>query len=257
VPFQQIPDYRLISEAVAAAFAVARLLHFRMWSSFPFLISYLLVIAVRATLLSALDNNTSPAYLWIYLVASPIVCCAAAFSVREMFTLIFRNYPGLRTAGSWALYAALALALTVCAVSFRAPWPGESPNTRLLFYELTFERSITFGMAAIIAILMIFLSRFPLHLERNIYVASGFFSAMFLAQTAVKVIDVASPHLIARYADYPEVIFTALCFLGWGIMLRSAEGAAPARPVVNKPRETELLQQLESLNSILSRSVRR
>jgi len=28
---------------------------------------------------------------------------------------------------------------------------------------------------------MLFLSRYPLHLDRNTYVASGFFSAMFLA----------------------------------------------------------------------------
>jgi len=256
VLFRQIPDYRLISEAAAAAFAGARLLHFRMWSRFPCLISYLLIYASRAAVLSVLDDRSKP-YLWAYLAASPIISCAAILSVREMFTLIFRNYPGLRTAGGWALYAALAVSLTVCAISLRTPWPGESFNTRGLFYELTFERSISFSMAAIVVVLMVFLSRYPLHLERNTYVASGFFSAMFLAQTAVKLIDLASPRLYAGYADDLEVVFTALCFAGWGIMLRSAEAAAPVRTQANKPREAELLQQLDALNSILSRSLRR
>jgi hypothetical protein len=256
VPFRQPPDYLLISEAAAATFAVVRLLHFRMWFRLPALASYLAVIALRAVPLSVLDRS-SAAYLWVYMVASPLICCAAALSVREMFALIFHDYPGLRTAGKWALYAALSLSLGTCLSVLRSPWPHESPNTRLLFYELAFERSITFSLAVIIIILMIFLSRYPLHLDRNAYVASGFFSAMFLAQAVVRLVDTLSPHLHAAYADYPEVGFTAACLMGCGMMLRAASAPTPMRVAVNKPRETELLQQLESLNSILSRSVRR
>jgi hypothetical protein len=96
-----------------------------------------------------------------------------------------------------------------------------------------------------------------LHLDRNTYVASGFFSAMFLALGAVKLIDSISKDLYFVYADYAEVTFAAICFAGWGLMLRPAQKPAPARAAVNKPREAELLQQLESLNQILSRSSRR
>ncbi len=155
------------------------------------------------------------------------------------------------------MYAALTLSLGICVSVLRSPWPHESANTRLLFYELAFERSITFSLAVIIVILMIFLSRYPLRLDRNTYVASGFFSAMFLAQGVVRLVDSLSPRLYAFYADYPEVGFTAVCFVGWGIMLRAARTETPVRVAINEPRETELLQQLDSLNSILSRSARR
>jgi hypothetical protein len=104
---------------------------------------------------------------------------------------------------------------------------------------------------------MLFLSRYPLRLDRNTHVAAGFFSAMLVAQAAVRLVDSISPRLIARYADYPEVGFTALCMLGWGMMLRPVTSAAPAHPPANKTREIELLQQLESLNHVLSRSARR
>ena len=252
--FRPFPDYRLIFEAAAAGFTIARLLHLRMWSKFPALISYLFVVAVRATLLSFLPD-TSPAYLRIYLIGSTLVCCAAALSVYEMFRLVFRDYPGLRTAGRWAVYTALAIAVTITVVFLRKASPG-TPLSHLLFYELVFERSIIFGLALIVIILMIFLSRYPLHLGRNTYVASGFFSAMFLTQALVRLVDTLSPQLYARYADYPEVTFTALCFLGWGIMLRQAEAPEPPRPPADERREAELLHQLESLNGILSRSSR-
>jgi hypothetical protein len=253
--FGQFPDYRLIFEAAAATFTIARLLHFRMWRKFPAFLSYLLFIAIRAILLSSL-NRASGVYVRIYLIGGPLVCCAAAFSVYEMFQLFFRNYPGLRTVGRWALYTALFIALSVTALILRKPWPGTEID-RLLFYELVLERSITFGLAVIVIILMIFLSRYPLHPGRNTYVASGFFSAMFLAQAVVRLIDTLAPNLHAgTAADYPEVAFTALCLLGWGVMLRPAEAPEPTRPPADERREAELLHQLESLNSILSRSSR-
>jgi hypothetical protein len=104
---------------------------------------------------------------------------------------------------------------------------------------------------------MLFLSRYPLHLDRNTYVASGFFSAIFFAAGAVKLIDSISTHLYLVYADAAEVIFATICFVGWGLLLRPAEKPVSVRPAANKPREAELLQQLESLNQILSRSSRR
>lgn len=119
------------------------------------------------------------------------------------------------------------------------------------------DRSIHFSLAVIIVILMVFLSRYPLRLDRNTYVATGFFSAMFLAEAAVRLLDILTPHLFVHSVDRPEVGFVSLCFLGCGIALRPAEAPIMLRVPVNKPKETELLQQLESLNDILSGSVRR
>jgi hypothetical protein len=256
VPFRPSPDFLLISEAAAATFAVARLFQFRLCKRFPVLIAYLLVTAFRAASLSILAGTSKP-YLWVYLVTSPAICVVAALSVREMFALVFRDYPGLRTAGRWALYLALTLAIGISFLGVHAPWPNETPNTRLLFYELLLEHAAVFSLAVVIAFLMVFLSRFPLDLDRNTRVASGFFSAVFVAQAVVRLVDTLSPRLFAFYADYPEVCFTACCFIGWGIMLQPASAPAPVRGPANKQKETELLQQLESLNDILSRSMRR
>ena len=257
VPFSQSPDYRLILQAAAAAFAAARLLHFRLSSRYPVLFSYLIVSVVLSLVFSVLSIK-SHAYYWAYIVAQPVSWCAAALAVREMFALIFRDYPGLQTVGRWALYGALTLSVavsTVLAGAFHASSGG--PGSQGLVYALWLDRSIAVALTVTIGLLILFLSRYPLHLDRNTYVASGFFSAMFLATVAVKLLDSISTDLYVVYADYAEVAFATICFAGWGLMLRPAEQPVRARAAINKPEEAELLQQLESLNQILSRSVRR
>jgi hypothetical protein len=247
----------LILQAAAAAFAAARLLQLRLTSRFVFLFSYLAANVVFDLSLSTLPRN-SHEYFWTFVVAAPTNWITASFAVYQMFSLIFCDFPGLRTAGRWALNCALAISIIVAAVILRAPQPHQSTRTIVLYYELVFDRSVHFGLAAIIIVLILFLSRYPLHLDRNTYVASGFFSAVFLAESVTRLIDSLSTALYANAVDTPEIAFVALAFAGWGLMLRAASAApVPARPPANTLREAELLQQLEALNGILSRSVRR
>jgi hypothetical protein len=230
------PDYPFISLAAAAAYAAARLLYFHLVPRLPLLFFYLIATTLDYGVMSLIPH-TSGAYFWIFLICEPAIGCIAALSVLEMFKLIFRDYPGLRSAGRWTLYIALALSTFIFVLYIKAPWADESVNTRLLFYELVFDRLMHFTLALVIMMQMYFLSRYPLHLDRNIRVASGFFSAMFLGQSVVTLIDT--------------------CFAGWGLLLQPASAPAPIRSGVSEPREAELLQQLESLNQMLTRSARR
>ena len=256
MPVFQSPNYLLISKAAAAAFAAVRLLQFRLARRFPFLFSYLAATCLYDPVLSVLAPK-SKTYFWLFVISEPLLYCLAVLAVREMFSLIFRSYPGLRTAGSWALYAGLAVSLLIFFAFFQPPWAHESQNTRLLFYELAFDRLIHFTLAVVILAQMYFLSHYPLQLDRNTRVASGFFSAMFLAQSVARLIDTLTPKLHFRAVDYSEVAFSAMCFVGWGVMLRADAAPVPRSDGPREPREAELLQQLESLNEMLSRSGRR
>lgn len=255
--FNRSPDVLLISQAAAAAFAAARLLQFRLIGRFAYLFSYLIATALFAAGLSVLDRR-SPAYYWTYLASGPTIWATASLAVYQMFALVFRDYPGLKTAGRWALNGALALSIITSVVILRMPWSFLSARSTALYYELVLDRSVHFGLAAIIIVLILFLSRYPLHLDRNTYVASGFFSAVFLAESITRFIDGFSPILFSHRVDNPEIVFVALAFAGWGIMLRAASAAPiPARAAANPGREAELLRQLDALNGILTRSVRR
>ena len=253
----QTSDILLIFQAAAAAFAAGRLLQFRLTARYIYLFAYLVATALFDVGLSTLSRQSS-AYYWTYVAAGPTIWVTASLAVYQMFALIFRDFPGLRTAGRWALNGAVALSIIVSAVILRAPLPHQSTRTVALYYELVFDRSLHFGLAAVIIVLMLLLSRYPLHLERNTYVASGFFSAVFLAESVTRLVDTLSPALYTNAVDTPEIAFVALAFAGWGIMLRAASAARiPARGPANPAREAELLRQLDALNGILTRSVRR
>lgn len=197
-----------------------------------------------------------PVYYYGYLTASLIDWITAALAVREMFALTFTDYPGLRTAGRWAFYAALAISLAVSVVIVMLVPHVVLPRNPLLYYQLIFDRSIDVALAVTIAVLMRFLSGYPLKLDRNTYVCSGFFSAVFLAGAAVKMLDSLSHHLAIPYIDNIEVGFTAACLVGWGAMLKASSAISPPRATTGKAREIELLQRLESMNETLSRSLR-
>lgn len=253
----QTSDILLILQAAAAAFAAARLLQFRLTSRYIYLFSYLAATALFDIGLSTLSRQ-SPAYYWTYVAAGPTIWLTASLAVYQMFALIFRDFPGLRTAGRWALNCALGLSIIVSTVILRAPLPHQSTRTIALYYELVFDRSVHFGLAAIIIVLILFLSRYPLHLDRNTYVASGFFSAVFLAESVTRLIDTLSPALYTNAVDTPEIAFVALAFAGWGVMLQAQSVVpTPVRAPANPGREAELLRQLDALNGVLSRSVRR
>lgn len=252
----QSPDLLLILQAAAATFAVARLLQFRLTSRFVYLFAYLAATAIFDVALSTLSRH-SPAYYWTYVVAAPVIWLTASLAVYQMFSLIFRDFPGLRTAGRWALNGALALSIIVSAAILRAPLPNQTRRTVGLYYELVFDRSIHFALAVVILVLIWFLSRYPLHLDRNSYVVSGFFSAVFLAESVSRLIDTLSPRLFIHAVDNPEIAFVALAFAGWGLMIRRASAPALVRVPADPRREAELLEQLDALNGILTRSVRR
>jgi len=107
---QPVPDYRLISQASRRGFRGRAAASF----SPPWAIScsflYLIVSTVLSAVFSVLSVKSHVYYL-AYIAAQPVAWCAAALAVREMFALIFRDYPGLQTAGRWALYVALGYPL--------------------------------------------------------------------------------------------------------------------------------------------------
>jgi hypothetical protein len=243
-------------QAVAAAFVVARLLHFGLRSQFPRLFNYLLFSAVSFAAGGFLFPYKA-AYYVLYNVSQPLNVVFAVFAVFEMIGLIFRNYPGIRTTGKWAINGAVAISLCASAV-IAALYPApEKYGSFASYYELMVERSAVFILAIIVVVLMIFLSRYPLRLGRNTMAASWFFGALFLAQAAAKLIDSISPHLNSPSTDFAEVAFSSICFLGWGLLLRAADAPEPDRKPVDESREAQLLQQLELMNGLLGRAIRR
>jgi hypothetical protein len=223
---------------------------------FSALITYLTFIGIW-NLASAFVSPRSDLYFWIYIASVPLECIFGIFAVRELFALLFDRYPGIRTVGRWSMYAGIALSTAASLVLTGISWGGGARGRSGLFYFEVAERSIVFSLAIVIVTILFFLSRYPLHLGRNTNVSSAFFSALFLVESVQLLIDSLQPALYHPWVDRIAGVFAALCVFAWAALLQPESAPRPARIPLSTPHEDQLLQQLDSLNELMTRAARR
>jgi hypothetical protein len=245
-------------QSVAAASAATRLISLNLAKRFPALLAYL-VFQSAINLGFGLLNRASKAYFWSYIILEPLECVFSVIAVRELLALTFHDYPGIRTMGRWVMYAGAMLALGISLFLTGFFWNGRAMvrADALLYYVEVSERSIVFSLAFVILTILIFLSKYPLHLSRNTIVSGAFFSVLFLSEASQLLIDSLAPQLYNLYVDWVGTVFISLCLFGWAAMLGPAVGRAAAQIRFSSPHEDHLLRQLNSLNQLMTRSARR
>jgi hypothetical protein len=244
--------------AAAAAAVVTRLICLNLAKRFPALVAYLTFVAVM-NFGYGLVNQASVLYFWGYLVLEPLWCLFSVIAVRQLLSLTFNDYPGIRTVGRWAMYAGVALALGISLLLTGFFWTGTAggrAHSHLFYFEVS-QRSIVFSLAFVIVTILLFLSKYPLHLSRNTLVSSAFFSVFFLSEAARLLVDSLAPQLNIHYVDWTASAVIAICLLGWAAMLKPEPSAAPAQIRFSSPSEDHLLQQLNALNQVMARAARR
>jgi len=240
----------------AALIAAWRLASLGLARSQTAILSFLCLSSLCCFLLSTLPA-ASDYYFWIFLVCTGCTWAVSAWSVREMFSLSMAHYPGIRSAARWVLYASIAFSFLFSAGLAVSGWLKGPHGQTSLYYIQGADRVVVLTLAAIVAGLLWFLSRYPLHLSRNTYTSCILFSLVFVSEGVADLIDSFAPWLYWVGVDTAEVLLGAILFLGWAFLLRQ-ETFAPARRVTfDDPRETDLLRQLDAMNRLLSRVGRR
>lgn len=242
-------------QATVACVAAGQLVRLGLAKRQPALLTFVLATALELFALAGFPP-ASATYFWIYLASLVLNWLVSIYVVREMFVLSLADYPGIRTVALWAMYAAAGFSVTASlVVTFF--WNGDPHGQGGLFYVEVANRWVLFTLAVIVVAILVLLSRYPLNLRRNTYVSTSFFSAVFLSEAAEMMVDSLSPHLTSVWVDRSQVLFAAFCFAGWALMLRPEAGEEPARVSFENPADQELLQQLESFNTLLARVGRR
>jgi hypothetical protein len=237
-------------QGAAAAVAAYRLLSAGLARTQWALFSFLVLNAAALAVLGSLPVASHP-YFWIFIGYTALNWLVSCLAVREMFALSMGGYPGIRSAARWSLYLSVTVAVSLSFL-MAALAPTRNGRTNFFYIQLA-DRSIAFSLAVVVAGLLLFLSRYPLHLSRNTYVSCSFFSAILLCQAAVDLIDSLRTLLFSRYADTAEVLICGLAFLGWAAMVRPERESLSGRITFVRPDETELLRQLEAMNRLLTR----
>jgi hypothetical protein len=245
-------------QTVAASAAAVRLMRLNLGKHFPALLAYLLFLA-GINLALGLMSDTSMLYFWSYLVIQPLKCIFSVIAVRELFALTFERYPGIRSVSRWVMYTGVGLSLAISLMITGFFWQGAAAgraHSHLFYFEIS-VRSVVFSLAAAIIANLIFLSKYPLHLSKNTLVCSFFFSAMFIGQACGLLYDSLTPELHNHYIDSIGEFFVIACLAGWAAMLKPEPARAPAKICFSSQHEDHLLEQLNSLNQLMTRSARR
>ena len=242
-------------QTTAAVLAVGRLLQLKLGSRFPALLTWLMVTACGEFALIS-SQQRSDVYFRTWLIVAPVESIFGIMAVRELFALVFRDYPGIRSTGRWGMYTGLGVAASGSIVLANAFRRTTGHGSLLLFNAEVLQRSVVFSLAIVIFTILFFLSRYPLNLGHNTYVSSSFFSAIFLSEALRLLIDSLSRRLNNPVVDFAEAAFISVCLVFWTFLLQHADTPVPERVSFSSPQEEHLLEQLASLNHMLSRAGR-
>jgi hypothetical protein len=247
----------LALDALTATFAFARFFQGVLFRQQRALAVYVAANAF-ATFLITFVPLSSQLYYRIFLGFESTMWVLQVLAVREIFALATARYPGIRTVGRRIVVGAVLVSAVTSVLVTTALWQNRaSSRPTFLYFFVTVDRTILFSLAVIVISILLFLSHYPLNLHRNTYVSTALFSIGFLTQAAAQVIDILSPKLYSKPTDIAQSFISAASFFIWGLMLQR-QNEAP-EPQISFPthKEQELLDQLESLNRLLSRAGRR
>lgn len=244
---------RLTSYLLAAAgvLAIYRLIRFRLHQHFPLLLAWLVISATESVLFGALGDTSIP-YFWVYVILEPLSWLAAIAAAGELFALVFVAYPGIRTVGRWGLYAGITGATAVYILIASLFHRTSAHGSIHLFYIETANRAMLLSVAIVILSIRVVISRYPIQYSANISSSTTFLCIVFLSEAGRLLIDSMMPFLLNHYVDGTEDVIRVAATVIWSLTLRSADEAVRPPKPPRGAQEEHLLDQLKSVNDLLS-----
>ena len=255
-PFlQQLVEVLLVAGSVLV---VAKLCYTGLWRKYRVFFAFF-VLRVPNSTWPLLVSDRSPVYFWLWLITEPVFVLFYVLLVAELYRLILDKYRGLETLGRWAMYAATALSVLISALALLPHiTPAMPQGSRVLGYEFALERGVDFSLVLFILLMLLFLSRFPVPLSRNVLVHAAIFSLYFLTSAVSLLLHALWGIRLSAEVSLFLSAASLVCVAGWLWLLNPAGETVPAHlPVFASGDEQRILLQLDAANSALLRASRR
>ncbi len=237
---------------------VFRLIHLKFFRIYPFFFA-LLCVPLWLQTVAVVYGTKSRQFLHSFQWGEPLRNVLYVLVVWELFSVIFRNYAGLRSLSRWvmgiaAVIATVGFSLTIAPIGVSVF--NLSPRARRI---IGFERGNAVAIVVFIIIMLYFISRYPIKLPRNNVVLCMLYSIWFLGDAAVLLIF---SFLQARGHVHIENDILAVLEIGFYLasaMLLSAAGEfqeTRVRQHLSAEREESLVGELNAINEVLLRAGR-
>jgi hypothetical protein len=243
----------LIVMCAGTCVRLAKLPSFRQYGPFMGVLNVWMLLNI----LTLTINTGSRSYFWIYVSATPVLWLLYLLAARNLYLKTFSGYPGISMVGKWTLYAGGIAAIVAAVVSLLFPGTPITAS-RTLTVVTTVDQCLLCGISLFLLLLLGVMARYPVAIQTNIGVHCVALNAILFTQSFFLIVDQFTAFRYAARVNILAGAASALCCLFWALML-SPNGDKVKRPVRKLPAtvETRLLGQLESLNGMLLRTVRK
>lgn len=242
---------------VLIALVILRLVFSRLATKYPFFGAMLLVTLVLQ-MIDVMYGTTSMMFLHSYDRLEPVRDVLFVLVVWELFSVIFRNYAGLRSISRWVMGIAAVLSSAGLALTVSTIGVAGFSQSRMAGRIIRFERGLTFGLVIFIIIMLYFVSRYPIKLPRNNIVLCMIYSALFLGYSAILLVTSYLPSRYALIENASVAVLESLCYIAWAVLLsRTGEyQETRVRQKISPEREKLLIGELNAMNDVLMRAGR-
>jgi hypothetical protein len=241
---------------VANATAALRLYQLDLNRVYRFFFAYLVFATSRSLTLLPFDVRGG-FYGIVYLATLPILWVFYILVVLELYSLVLQNYSGIYSLGRWTLYGALLFSVAVSILTLIPSWGHET--SRLMFWSTTVERGVVFSLVIFLLLILIFLSRYPLELNRNVIVHCIVYTIFFLGVSMTIFVRNVVGVEVRREVNNVVLVISAACYVMWIFFLtRGGESRiVKLHHSWTGVDEQRLIDQLNNINATLLKAARK
>jgi hypothetical protein len=256
MPSAELTKILQVISLAGAALLAYRLYVTGLWRQYPVFFWYFLFRVPNTLWPLLIPNGMSHGdntYEHIWIITEPVSWAFHALIVVELCKLVLNRLPGIYSLLRWAMYGSVALAITISIMSLLPKIkPKMSFNTKLMGYWFATQRGIDFSLALFLLLILFFLSRFPVRLNRNILVHAALYTLFFFSGALTMFLHTFFGGSKPMTTNLILEIATPACILGWVFLLTpKGEEVKASFPTINPRYEEHALRQLESLNATL------
>jgi hypothetical protein len=200
------------------------------------------------------DNLSSGAYQKFWIVYTPLTWIVNILVVLELYSLVLEKHKGLSTLGRWVQYAGLTISILISGLTLlpQIQSVDARPQSVIVGYYYAIERGIDLSLVVFLLFILLWLTRYPVPLSRNVLVHSVVYSMLFLSNTLSLLARVFFGLQLSRSVSTFMLGIFAACTLVWLIFLNpKGEEVRVSVPRFGPEQEQRILSQLEALNSTL------
>lgn len=245
-------SYLTVFSILGTILVVYRLLRTRLYHRYSLFFVYF-IFRIFNLSVSYVADTRSEFYAWYWLCVQPVTWIFYVLVVHELVGLSLEKYAGIRTLGRWFMYVAIGISAIVSLISLLPKITPATPlRTQTLWYVFGVDRGITFSLVVFLLLFLVFLSRYPVPLGRNVIVHAGLYTVFFLSSTITVLMRSLFGKKVDIAVDCTLVGFAGLCMFAWFFLLSpKGEEVKVSIPHFSPEQEERILYKLDALNATL------